>query len=285
MKTCLLLLMLTLGAQAAEQRPLALAGDFYPQSLQALDKMLAAFFQYTRVSQGAKPRMLMVPHDRLTRSGLTAAIAYQCLQGHRYEGVILMGPYHAEMIQGAAVWTEGPWQGPWGEMVVDRSLADKIRQALGSLQQNVHLHDKEHSLETQLPFLQKVIPGCPIVPILISDNPYYRELAAAILSQIQGRDILIILSTDLSHFHPLADAQSIDLQTLQLIRAGDPTTLNSAIDALRVELCGSAAVLTGLEVAKQQGLQPWHILHYATNAEVTHQDQSVVGYVAAVLYG
>jgi len=285
MKALLLLLILALGAQAAERRPLALAGDFYPQSLQALDKMLADFFHHTRRSQGAKPRMLIVPHDRLPRSGLTAAIAYQCLQGHRYEGIILIGPYHAEMIRGAAVWTEGAWQGPWGEMTVDRSLANKIRQALGSLQQNIHLHDKEHSLETQLPFLQKVIPGCPIVPILISDNSYYRELAAAILSQIQGRDILIILSTDLSHFHPLRDAQSIDLQTLQLIRARNPTALNKAINALQVELCGSAAVLTGLEIAWQQDWQSWHILHYATNAEVTHQDQSVVGYVAAVLYG
>jgi AmmeMemoRadiSam system protein B len=284
MKWLLLTILLTLGVQAAERRPLALAGDFYPRSLQAIDKMLLPFFQRAHAPKGAKPRMLIVPHDRLPRSGLTAAIAYQCLRGHTYEGIILIGPYHAEMIPGAAVWTEGNWQGPWGDIAVDRPLAKAIRHALGPLQQGVHLHDTEHSLEIQLPFLQKIVPGCPIVPILISDNHYYQALAAAILPQIQGRDILIIISTDLSHFHPLADAQTIDLQTLQLIGAGDPVALNAAIDALRIELCGSAAVLTGLEIARQQGWQPWQTLYYATNAEVTHQDRSVVGYVAAVLY-
>lgn len=276
-------ILLLCTAFAAPMRPLALQGDFYPADPFQLDQLVRDFLNKARAPHGYKPRLLITPHDRLWRSGFTAAIAYQRLKGHHYDQIILIGPYHKDMFQGIAVWTDGDWQSPTGSIQIDEVLAHKIAKTLGTLQQSPQLHMLEHSLETQLPFLVQVQPKTRIVPILISDNQYYKALAKAIIHHIQGLNVLIIISTDLSHEHSLAETQTIDQKTLELIRKGRPEALKQAINDLEIELCGSAAILAGLEVARALKWGHAQILHWDTNAPIINDETSVVGYAAVVI--
>lgn len=277
--------LLICNMQAAQDiRPLAHSGRYYPKPGKDLKKSIKPLFEKVRALPGPKPRMIITPHDQLTRSGLTAAIAYQALRGHSYESIFLIGPYHADMIHGISIWDLGNWQGPQGVLELDRKMVTHLKTASKALQQHVpHLHFPEHSLENQLPFLQEVLVHPHIVPILISHNAYAHDLARAILEIIKGRDILIVISTDLSHAHPLAEANLIDLHTLTFINTRNYQGLNQAIDDLQVELCGSAPVLTGLEIASQMNWQP-QILHYATNADIIQRKDAVVGYAAIAFF-
>lgn len=269
---------------AQDIRPLAFINHYYPKPGKTLQDLLTAFFTKVRSHPGPKPRMIIAPHDQLVRSGLTAAIAYQSLQGHAYKSIFLIGPYHKEMIRGISIWDLGNWQGPKGILQIDHEMIRQLKHSSQSLQQNsAYLHFWEHSLENQLPFLQEVLANPLIVPILISHNTDANALAMAILEVIKEQDVLIILSTDLSHFHTLQEAQVIDLHTLTLIQNINPETLKQAIDDLQVELCGSAPVLTGLEIARQMNWHP-QILHYATNTDTTHQTDSTVGYTAITFF-
>lgn len=273
-----LVLMLTFAS--ATGRPMVLSGTFYTDDQESLKTFIATKTDGEKAKN--RPRLLIVPHDRFFKSGTIAGKAYQQIKGHHYEAIILIGPYHKDMFEGAVVWDQGPWQTPWGTLPIHHTFARAIRKNLGSLQKDLHFHDQEHSLETQIPFLAQTHPKTPVVPILISHNKSYPDLVKALLPIVKDHNVLIIVSTDLSHYHPQQDAEMIDERTLHYIRNQDAPGLDAAIDGLEAELCGSAATLTGLALGKELGWPAPRILSYTTSASISGQSDWCVGYVAAM---
>ncbi|MCG3177114.1 MAG: hypothetical protein MOGMAGMI_02081 [Candidatus Omnitrophica bacterium] len=287
---CAAWLILCLAGQAAgAERTAAVAGTFYPADASELTALLKTCEIKAPVSSavsGRPPRALIVPHAGYVYSGRTAAAAYRTVRGADIDTVVLIGPSHHAVFRGASIWTEGDWITPLGRMAVDTDLARAIAADNTSFAHPPDPHLNEHSLEVQLPFLQRVLPKARIVPILTSDpSPANTSaLAESVLRHTAGRKALIVFSTDMSHYRDLAPTYEMDRRTLELIRSGDTAALYRALADGTSELCGAAAVLTALETARRlPGGGHLEVLDYTTSADAGGGHHRVVGYGAVIL--
>ena len=223
---------------------------------------------------------LVVPHAGYVYSGQTAAVAYKLLTGASYDTVVLIGPYHRAFFPGASIWRSGAWKTPLGDVAIDEALAGAIVKENKDFEFTDDAHLAEHSLETQIPFLQRSLKNFKIVPILVSDpSPEnYQRLAKAILKNVEGKNVLIIASTDMSHYHTDETARKMDRLTLDLLEKKDLSGLSREAALKNSELCGEAAVLTVLEIAKLMGNTEVRLLHYSNSADSTGDKTRVVGY-------
>ena len=180
-------------------RPPAVAGAFYPADPIELAKLIDGFMQ--RVANGhVQPSIVIAPHAGYVYSGPVAAYAFKPLVGRDCDGVIVLGFNHGYSYEfdGASIWTEGAWRTPLGDVSIDAPLARAIAAADPRFQVGRDAHTTEHSIEVMLPFLQRVQPGRPFVPISIGrptlDN--CRALADGLARAIDERNVVVIVSTD-----------------------------------------------------------------------------------------
>ena len=279
---------------STEQGPLrrpAVAGSFYPGDPQELANLVDSLLEEWQPTPD-RPIALVVPHAGYPYSGHVAAAAYAELRGQHYEAIILVGPNHyLEELTGVAIYPAGAFETPLGQVPVQAELARAILAAEPSFQEDPALHSQEHSLEVQLPFLQRALPGTPIVPILIG-RPTTRNLdalARALTQVLAGREVLLIASSDLSHYPAYDDAVRVDQATLAAIATMDPDAFLEALDQemaqgvpnLLTPACGEGAIAVVMQVALQLGADRVALLHYANSGEVPGGDRDrVVGYGA-----
>ena len=254
------------------RRP-AVAGLFYPagpgELSAAVDRLLAA----ATVTSGGAPHALVVPHAGYVYSGPVAAVAYRAVEERAAEirRVVLFGPPHFVPLQGAAVTTADAWATPLGVVPVAGDLRGTALGA-GVLADDLP-HAPEHSLEVQLPFLQRVLPHeFSVLPVVIGEMPT-RAAADLVGALWGGADTLVVVSTDLSHY--LDDAAA---------RAADRTTSDS-ITSLRPEAIGDKAAcgyraLRGLVEHARRGGLAVELLALATSADTSGDRSRVVGYGA-----
>lgn len=265
-----------------------MAGGFYPADPQELDRMLKAFLSNVRDSPRVNEEVgaIIVPHAGYVYSGQVAAYAYKQIVDRDIETVILLGPFHRALFQGASVWQSGTWETPLGKVEVDSELASAILKQNEKLKFIPQAHLGEHSIEVQIPFLQEVLKNFKIVPIAVSDDSpgNCRLLAGAILNAIQGKKVLIVVSTDMSHYHPEEKARIMDRLVLDRLVERNANGLFDDLAGRRGELCGSAGVLTLLEIINHMGGIELQVLKYATSGDVTGDKKAVVGYGASILY-
>jgi len=271
-----------------EIREAQVAGGFYPADPAELEYMIDGFL--AKVPHSIRPEgmlaALIAPHAGYVYSGQVAAFAYQQVKGLEIDTVIVLGPFHRGFFEGASVWPAGSWKTPLGEVPVDSELASAILKESDKFKFIPQAHLGEHSIEVQIPFLQRVLKNFKIVPIAVSDDSLdnCRLLARVIFNAIQGKKVLIVVSTDMSHYHPDEKAQTMDHLVLDRLVQKDAEALWADLSSRRGELCGSAGVLTLLEIAKLMGATGLQILQYANSGDVTGDKKSVVGYGASVLY-
>jgi hypothetical protein len=276
------------AAAGEETREPFVAGVFYPEDPAELNGKIAGFF--SRVPTREKdPRPLLgliLPHAGYVFSGQTAAHGYKALEGRQFDTVVLIGLYHRGAILGASVWRGGAWKTPLGNVPVDTEMADALFSEDPSFQFPQDAHLAEHSLEVHLPFLQRTLKDFKIVPILttVPSREKSAVLARAVLKHSAGKRVLVVASTDMSHYHTDAEARRIDGKALDVLKKGGPRSFFRSIKLKEAELCGSAAVLTLLEIGRQSGGAQIEVLKYATSAEASGDESRVVGYGAAVLY-
>ncbi len=263
----------------------AVAGQFYPGGTDALatavDRLLdAASVDGTAAPDGtvaaAEPlaAAYVVPHAGYRYSGPTAARVYARLRGYADEirRIVLIGPAHHVPLAGCAAPSRAIWLTPLGGVPLDtatiRALADGGLAAIDD-----RPHEPEHSLEVQLPFLQRVLPaGVPIVPLLVGRSRT-DEAAAALDAATAAPGTLVLCSTDLSHYQEQAAAQSQDGRTAQAV-------LDLAAERVGVrDACGFFALRGLLAWARLRGLTP-RLLHLCTSADATGDPSRVVGYGA-----
>ncbi len=253
-------------------RSAAVAGLFYPADPAQLHREIQSMLAMTEQT-GSAPKALIVPHAGYIYSGPVAASAFAQLQNisQQIERVILLGPCHRVPLRGLATTSADYFETPLGRIKIDR---DAINQIL-SLQQVEEFdltHQQEHSLEVQLPFLQEVLDDFTLVPLVVGDTR--AEEVSEVLEHLWGGDeTLIVISSDLSHYHDYNTARAIDNETCEAIEAMNPAAIHYE------QACGRNPVTGLLLAAKKHGLHPT-TLDLRNSGDTAGDKSSVVGYGA-----
>jgi AmmeMemoRadiSam system protein B/AmmeMemoRadiSam system protein A len=277
-----------LQSMVGERIPYA-AGLFYPKDQQELIKTISNLSNHVEKKEvtdaQSQPKILIVPHAGYAYSGLIAMEGITTIKDQAIDTFIIIGPYHKEAFSGVSIWTEGSWQTPLGKIAIESSLAKAIQKKNGAFNYTAEIHNSEHSLEVQIPFIQYFFPKATIVPILISDIQYSEVLADALYNEIITikKSIAIIISTDMSHYHNQNEANQIDQKTIQILEKNNPSLFQDSVIKHESELCGTAAVQTGLFLAEKFNDRKFLLYDYHTSGESTGDTKSVVGYLTAGL--
>jgi hypothetical protein len=187
--------------------------------------------------------------------------------------------------RGVSIWPRGAFDTPLGPVPVDESLARAIAAATPIVCERGDAHEREHSLEMQLPFLARVAPGVPIVPLVMGrqDAATARALGDALGSVLRGRRTLLVASTDLSHFFDAATAAVLDAAIIDHVARLDPEGLQQTLDRRPDHACGGGPTVAVMRAARWLGARDGAVLAYADSGDVSGDKTSVVGYLAAAL--
>ncbi|MCX5912546.1 MAG: AmmeMemoRadiSam system protein B [Deltaproteobacteria bacterium] len=237
------------------RRP-AVAGSFYPADPPTLSRQVREFLN--RAPKEEIPGeivALISPHAGYLYSGQVAAQAYKLIAGRNFEAVVVVAPSHRVYFQGASVYDRGGFETPLGTVPVDKELCKKIMAESEILRFLPQGHSQEHSLEVQLPFLQEALGKFCLVPIVIGDQSFAtcQKVGQAIGRSVKGKNVLLVASTDLSHFHPYDRAVKIDQVFLEDIRAFDPQKLSQDLEGGKGEACGGGPVIAVMIASKELG--------------------------------
>jgi len=261
------------------------AGSWYPGTAAALaaavDRHLA---EATRDVDGDLVAVVS-PHAGLMYSGPVAAHAYHLLRGRTFDVAVLVGPSHYVGFEGVALYPSGGFETPYGVAPIDADCAARLRAASDLVVERADAHAREHSLEMQLPFLQRVAPTVPIVPLVMGYQTAdtARALGDALVAALHGRRALLIASTDLSHYHDAVTAEHLDRVVIDRVAAFDADGLQRALDARPEHACGGGPTVAVMRAAKLLGARDAVILDYADSGDVSGDKSAVVGYVAAAM--
>lgn len=278
-------------------RPTAVAGTWYPREPARLRALLeaqlhaadAAYASASTVAPQGSPatlRALIAPHAGLVYSGGIAAHAYRLLRDADPEAIVLVGPSHFVAFEGASVWPRGSFDTPLGALPVDEALADALMARTSAVHRRPDAHTREHSLEMQLPFLAHLAPGTPILPLVMGHQTRQtaRALGAALAELMTSRSLLLVASSDLSHFHDASKARALDEHVLSAVQGFDSERLMTLLERRPEHACGGGPMVTVLTAAEAVGATEAEVLHYGHSGEVSGDHTSVVGYMAVAIW-
>jgi hypothetical protein len=239
------------------------------------------------------PLAIIAPHAGLMYSGPVAAYAYHLVRGCAYDAVVLVGPSHFVRFEGVAIWPRGTWETPSGPISVAEILAASLAAATGAIHERPAAHAREHSLEMQLPFVARLLPGVPVVPLVMGHQTRATSealgdaLARAVAQHASGdpdRRVLLVASSDLSHFNDAATAAAMDDVVARHVGALDPDGLMDALEREPTHACGGGPMVAVLRAARRLGATRARVLRYADSGDVSGDKASVVGYMAAAAW-
>jgi MEMO1 family protein len=265
-------------------RKAAVAGTWYPGTAAALSA------EVDRYLAGASPlpaassvHGLVVPHAGLVYSGPVAAWAYRLVQDRPFDVVVLVGPSHRLGFDGVAAYPRGAFETPLGPAPIAEDVASAILAVTPVVHDRPAAHDREHSLEMQLPFLRRVLPAVPIVPLVMG---YQSErtvdgLAAGLAQALAGRRALLVASSDLSHYLDARSAEAADRCVLDLVGRFDEAGLAAALRTQPDHACGGGPIVAVMQAARTLGAREGRVLRYADSGDVSGDKSAVVGYMAA----
>ena len=253
----------------------AVAGSFYPADSQALGAMVDAMLREAGTGLPA-PKALIVPHAGYIYSGPVAASGYACLLNRDapFSRVVLLGPAHRVPFQGLAVSTATSFATPLGDVPLDQTVIREL-ETMTQIHFMDAAHELEHSLEVQLPFLQRTLGKFSLVPLVVG-KASAADVAGVLELAWSGPDTLVIVSSDLSHYHSYATATRMDRETSTLIEALDYQALDYN------HACGSTPVAGLLLYARQHDMTVT-MLDLRNSGDTAGPKDRVVGYGAYVV--
>jgi len=257
-------------------REAAVQGTFYPADRDRLRQDIDRFLMRDPPALGNSPKVLIAPHAGYVYSGATAAAAYRCLRqsAESIERVVVLGPAHRVYLQGMALPGVAAFSTPLGDIPLDLECMASVSELPG-VSVDEEAHRLEHSIEVQLPFLQAVLGGFSLVPIVVGHcDP--RGVGAVIDAVWGGRETLLVISTDLSHFHSYNEARQLDTITCERILAKDNTLVGE-------DACGAQALNGLMSAAHCQQLRV-QLLDMCNSGDSAGSRERVVGYGAFILY-
>ncbi len=229
---------------------------------------------------------LIVPHAGYVYSGQVAAHAYKIIKGEFFDAVIVIGPSHRTFFHGVSLYNRGGYETPLGVVPVDITLSNDIMAQSEMISHMPAAHVEEHSLEIQLPFLQVSLGDFQFVPVIMGEQDYQtcKTLAESIFRAVGDRKVLIVGSSDFSHFHTYEQAVKLDSVALEHIEKMDARGLMKDLENNVCEACGGGPAVVTMMVSEKLGAKSVKILKYANSGDVTGDRRSVVGYASVVFY-
>jgi MEMO1 family protein len=268
----------------------AVAGQFYAADGRELARELEACFTDPRgpgelpVRHRSSERRLVaavVPHAGYRYSGAIAAHVYSRIAAERPPGsVLVLGVDHLGASSGASL-SARPWLTPLGPTAIDPELVRSLSVEPLAVEEEAHAH--EHSIEVQLPFLEYVLPRPRFVPLEVRFGPYrfLEEVAQVVRGAVEGRDVLLLASSDFSHYVPAEEAHRLDGLAIDPILRQDPKGLYEVVRRERISMCGIAPTTVLLAALTRRALRA-RLLRWGHSGEVEPMTE-VVGYAAIVL--
>jgi AmmeMemoRadiSam system protein B len=285
-------------AQERIRKP-AVAGYFYPKDKENLTKTVDDFISNVKHEQiPGKIFGIMSPHAGYDFSGQVAAYSYRHIKDTQYDTVILLGPSHRVYLKGASVGNWDAYATPLGKVKVNKEMVTSLLSIGEPFHFVEQAHIREHSVETQIPFLQRVLKQFDIVPIVMGHVSLAncKKISESLVKIVKKRNVLFVASSDMSHYPDYINANNVDRDTLSLIKKYDPNLVftsekkvcNKGIPNLSTTLCGLSSVVTVMMTAKQLGGDAVKILHYANSGDIAihgrRETRRVVGYGAVAFY-
>lgn len=263
-------------------RQAAVAGQFYPDSPQQLTDTVKHL-----IGQGPMGRALgmMAPHAGYLYSGGVAGEVYGAVE--MTDTFVILGPNHTGLGPAAAIMTSGVWRLPGGDALVDELLAQSILGSCRLLTADESAHKFEHSIEVQLPFLQYLKADLSFVPIslMLTSFAACREIGAAIAAAVkqEDRSVLVIASSDMTHYENQATAREKDNLALSRMQDLDPEGLMETVLTNHISMCGAAPAAVMLQACLELGAHRARLIRYATSGDVTGDYSQVVGYAGVIV--
>lgn len=276
----------------------AVAGAFYEADPDSLRKRIEWCFKH-QLGPGRIPNYLgtkreikgiIAPHAGYMFSGPVAAHSFLNLaEDGLAETIMILCPNHTGMGSGVSTVSEGLWETPLGKVEIDSEFTEKLLHNAPIIDSEPLAHMQEHSCEVQLPFLQylaekgdkkfKIVPIC----MWMQDIETATEIGTSIArtSKKLGRDVVLVASTDFTHYKPHEIAYNIDMQVLEAIRSLDEKLMMKRVNQLNVTMCGYGPVAATIVYSKVRGAEKSKILKYATSGDITGDRSAVVGYASA----
>lgn len=261
----------------------AVAGQFYPGDKATLENQLREFCDVS--PDAATPLGVISPHAGYVYSGAIAGKLFS--QIHVPDKIILLGPNHHGAGHSGAVSCVDAWDTPLGEIAIDRELSNDVLKACRHFDIDEKAHRYEHSLEVQVPFIQYCNPAARFVPICIGRLPLDAliESGEALADVIAGQEesILIVASSDMTHFESAGEAKQKDELALRHVRELDPEGLYRTVVENRISMCGVMPSVVMLAAARKLGAVKGEIVAYGTSGDVTGDDRDVVAYASVIV--
>ncbi len=264
-------------------RPPAVAGHFYPSNPNELAQGVDAFLS----PDAEKKRALgcVVPHAGYMYSGHVAGALYSALEIPAR--LILIGPRHFPRGESLAILSEGSWTTPLGEAKIGSALAAELKHEFPRLREDAVAHEREHSLEVQIPFLQRVRGDFQFVPIVLGTDRYgiLEELGHAVgkVAAARNEPVLVVASSDMNHYESDAITRVKDERAIARVLALDPRGLYDTVRAEGITMCGIAAAVVMLVAVRDLGATSTELVRYATSGDVNGDREHVVGYAGIVI--
>lgn len=249
----------------------AVAGQFYPGDIKTLTRTVDQMIADARVpAVSGRVIGIQVPHAGYPYSGPTAATSFKLLSGLDSLTVVMVGPSHRAFVSKAAVYDKGSWKTPLGEVAVDAELAKRILDEDNYLTSMPAAHTEEHSLEVQLPFLQRVIPVFKIVPIMLLQPSWEQceRVGKSVARACAGRKVVLLASSDLYHGDSYADCRRTDSVTCGLLAGFDPKALHEALREGRAQACGGDPIVAVMVACRELGADKAVLLRQTNSNDV-----------------
>jgi MEMO1 family protein len=267
-------------------RPAAVAGSWYSANAEQLAGEVDGYLEAAAATMPISNVVaLIAPHAGLMYSGPVAAHAYRQLHDRAIDTLVIVGPSHFVAFEGVAFYGKGGFASPLGVAEIDDVFASDLMAATTVIHEDRGPHRREHSLEMQLPFVRRVAPQARIVPLLVG---HQTEATAFALSEALGqvcrnKSVVLIASTDLSHYENSTTARALDAVVLQQVRKFDPDGLQAALRNNPQHACGGGPAVAVMRAARALGATRSAVLNYADSGDVSGDKSSVVGYMAAAM--
>ena len=261
------------------------AGQFYPESASQLKAMIEQLVD----EKAAKEEVigLVSPHAGYIYSG---PVAGRVISRIKFKDTfVIIGPNHTGRGEPLSIMTEGIWKTPLGEVEIDSELAEQILTASSHLAEDYRAHQYEHSIEVQIPFLQYFKPDIRIVPIILaySSGATYKEIGKELAKAIKdlSKEVVIIASSDMTHYEPQESAQRKDNKAIEAILDLNEDELLKRVDELNISMCGYAPAVSLISAAKELGATEAELVKYQTSGDTTGDYSAVVGYAGIIIKG
>ncbi len=273
----------------------AFAGQFYSADSTTLSKSIASFMNDAEPTKADRPIAIIVPHAGYIFAGQIAADGYNQVRHGEYDLIVVLGTNHTTAgFTGISVYPGGAFVTPIGTAAVDEKAAEELVKADPDVTTNIEVHEKEHSIEVQIPFIKYLFPNAKILPVIVgeADPDMCTRFGRILAGILKNRKALIVASSDLSHYPRFDDAVRIDNSTLRTIASLDIDRIHSELEKqvhrnipqLSTCACGEAPIMAAIAAAKELGATHAAIVSYSNSGynPVGRSDQ-VVGYGAVVI--